>query len=124
VRVRTIASGVVIAAVAGVAMPVALHGSASAKAPSGPATITKCSPAVATIGKNVTIHGTNLAGAMKLFIGGKSVSWNANTAKAIKATVPTGIGTKNPDTVKAVTPNGTATNTCSFQKPKKKKSHK
>jgi hypothetical protein len=126
VRFRTFASGVAIAALAGVVVPIAMNGTASAaKAPPGPATITKCSPATATIGKTVTIHGTDLLGATKLTIGGKAATINANTAKAIKATVPAKIGVQNPDTVKAVTPNGTATQTCSFQKPvKKHKKHK
>jgi flagellar hook assembly protein FlgD len=109
---------------AGVAVPLALTGSASAaKAPPGPPAITKCSPATATIGKNVTIHGTDLTGATKVTIDAKAVTINANTARAIKVIVPTGIKTKAPDTVKAFTPNGTATGACSFQPPKKK-SHK
>jgi len=122
VRARTIAFGVAAAALAGTAVPVALSGSASAKGSSTPTTvaITKCSPNPAVIGKTVTIHGTDLTGATKLVIGQKSVVINANTAKAIKATVPTGTGVKQPVNVKVVTPSGSASQQCSFKKPAKK----
>jgi hypothetical protein len=128
VRLRTFASGVAVAILAGVAVPVALSTSASAaKAPSsGTATITKCSPATATIGKNVTIHGTDLTGATKVMIGSHNVTADiiSNTAKAIKVPVPAGLATASAVTVKAVTPAGTATQTCNFKKAPKKKHHK
>ncbi len=70
-RVRTIAAGVAVAALAGTAVPMALSGTASAKGSGTPTTvtITKCSPAIATIGKTVTIKGTDLTGATKVVIG-------------------------------------------------------
>jgi hypothetical protein len=128
VRVRLIASGVAIAALAGTAVPLALSGSAAAKGSGTPApvAITKCSPAVATIGKTVTIHGTSLTGATKVTIGTKNVtaSIKNNTAKAITIfPVPSGIAvTPNAATVKVTALSGSATNntTCHFQKAKKK----
>jgi len=128
VRFRTIAFCVAITALVGTVVPVALSASASAKGSGAPAAvaISKCSPAIATIGKSVTIHGTDLTGATLVKIGTHNVTTSiaANTAKAIKITpVPIGIAvTPNASTIKVTTANGTATGSCTFQKaPKKKK---
>jgi hypothetical protein len=119
VRVRIVASGIAIAALAGVAVPVALSNSASAvPSPTAPPMITKCMPATATMGKNVVIHGTGLANATKVTIGGKVVTPLTDTARAIKAQVPTGINAAS--NVKVVTANGSFTATCTFQRPPKK----
>jgi IPT/TIG domain len=125
VRVRTLAAGVAIAVLAGAAAPIALSGSASAKGSGAPTTvtITKCSPATATVGKTVTIRGTDLTGATKLSIGGKNVfaSITKNTAKAITVTpVPSGMSNLSAATVKVTTPAGSTTATCAFKKAKKK----
>jgi hypothetical protein len=134
VRVRTIAAGVTLAALAGTAVPLALSGAASAKGSGTPTTvaITKCTPAIATIGKTVTIHGTDLSGVTKVTIGGSKNLVTAgsvvkNTAKAIKINpVPGGIATTPNATTKIVvtTPSGSATQQCNFKKAAKKKSHK
>jgi hypothetical protein len=133
VRVRTIAAGVALAALVGTAVPVALSGSASAKGSGAPTVvaITKCSPGTATIGKSVTIHGTDLTGATKVTIAGKDMvkagSVVSNTAKTIKISpVPSGIAvTPNAATIKVTTPSGSAQGTCTFKKaPKKTKHHK
>jgi hypothetical protein len=91
-------------------------------------TITKCSPATATIGKSVVIHGTDLTGVTKLKIGHKNVVADItnNTATAITVSpLPGGIPvTPNAATIKVTAAGGSATGTCSFQKPKKKKHHK
>jgi IPT/TIG domain len=125
VKVRTVAAGVAIAILAGTAVPIALSGSASAKGSGTPTTvaITKCSPATATVGKSVTIHGTDLSGVTKLSIGGKNVlaAMTKNTAKAITVTpVPSGMSNLSAATVKVTTPAGSATGTCAFKKAKKK----
>jgi hypothetical protein len=129
VRIRTVAAGVAIAILVGTAAPIALSGSASAKGSGTPTTtpttlaITKCSPATATVGKTVTIHGTDLTGATKLSIGGKNVfaSITKNTAKAITVTpVPSGMTNPSAATVKVTTPAGSTTATCAFKKAKKK----
>jgi hypothetical protein len=132
VRVRTIAAGVTLAALAGTAVPLVLSGAASAKGSGTPTTmaITKCSPTVATFGKSVTIHGTDLGGVTKVMLGSHNVTADVtgNTPKAIKINpVPGGMAvTPNAVTVKVVAAGGSATNntSCHFQKPKKKKSHK
>jgi hypothetical protein len=131
VRVRSIAAGVVLAGLVGTAVPMALAGSASAKGSGAPTTvaITKCSPGTATIGKSVTIHGTDLTGATKVSIKGVNVTADitANTAKAIKISpLPGGIAgvTPNASTVKVTTPAGSASGTCNFKKAKTKKHHK
>ncbi|MGH9017801.1 MAG: hypothetical protein ACRDY1_08645 [Acidimicrobiales bacterium] len=127
-RLRTIAAGVTLAAVAGAAVPLALSGTASAKGSGTPATmsVTKCSPTTATVGKTVTIHGTLLTGATKVTIGGTNVtaSITKNTARAVKINpVPKGVTSSSGVTVK-VTANGTtASTTCTFKKPAKKKAH-
>jgi hypothetical protein len=129
VRVRSIAAGVALAALVGTAVPIALAGSASAKGSGAPTTIsiTKCSPGTATIGKSVTIHGTDLTGATKVTIKGVNVTSDitANTAKAIKISpLPGNIEAVSPNaaTVKVVAPAGTASNntSCHFKKAKKK----
>lgn len=131
-RVRTVASGVAIAALAGTAVPLALAGSASAKVSATPTTttastptITKCSPATATMSttkktRYVIIHGTELAGVTKVNIDGKKSTFTTNTNKLIKATVPSGI-TVGTDTVKALVTAGTAINStsCAFKHAKK-----
>jgi hypothetical protein len=126
VKVRTVASGVAIAALAGFAVPTALSASASATAtPAPPAvtTVTKCSPATATIGKIVTIHGVALQGATSVTIGKKNAAIvdGKDRAKTIQVTVPN-LTKAGVYPVKVVTPQGTATNTkpCTFQKAKKK----
>jgi pyruvate kinase len=132
VRVRTVASGVAIAALAGTAVPFALAGSASAKVSATPTTtappaiaITKCSPATATIStlkktRYVINHGTALAGVTILHIGSKKATFTTNTNKLIKAAVPTGIAAST-DPVKVTATAGTATNTtsCTFKHAKK-----
>ena len=132
-KVRTVASGVAIAALAGTAVPLALSGSASAKVPATPTTtaaptmtITKCSPATATISTAkkthyVTIHGTELAGATGVKIDGKTAVFTTNTNKYIKAAVPTGIKAAT-DTVKVSVGSVSATNStsCTFKKAVKK----
>jgi hypothetical protein len=133
VRVRTIAAGVTLAALAGSAVPLALSGAASAKGSGTPPTlaITKCSPAVATVGKTVTIHGTALTNATKVSIAGKNVTADItkNTATAIKISpLPGGIVSVSPNatTVKVTVSGVTATNntSCHFKAAPKKKKHK
>jgi len=119
VRVRILASGVAMAALAGAAVPLALSNPVSAApSPTAAPTITKCSPATATMGKNVTIRGTGLSSATKVTIGGKVVTPLKDTAKAIKAVVPTAINAAS--TVKVTTANGTVAAACTFKKPTKK----
>lgn len=128
-RVRSIAAGVALAALVATAVPFALSGSASATG-SGTSTtvaITRCSPGTATIGKSVTIHGTDLTGATKVLISGHNVTADitANTAKAIKISpVPGGVVavTPNAATIKVTALGGSATNntSCHFKKAKKK----
>jgi hypothetical protein len=128
VRVRTVASGLAVLALAGVAVPTALSSSAVAKSTAAP-TVTACAPAPAIIGKNVTLHGTGLAGATSIAIGKKTTGvvagpFKHDTAKAITLKVPTGVSTKSGDTVTVTTPNGTSTGvSCTFKKAPKK-SHK
>jgi len=113
---------------AGVAVPAALSGSAVAKSTAAP-TVTACAPAPAIIGKNVTLHGTSLAGATSVAIGKKtsgiiSGPFKHDTAKKLMFKVPTGIATKSGDTVTVTTANGTSAGvTCTFKKAPKK-SHK
>jgi hypothetical protein len=111
-------------------VPLALSGAAAAKGSGAASTvaITKCSPATATIGKTVTIHGTDLGGATKVMIGDKNVTASiiTNTNKAIKINpVPGGIATTpNATTVKVTATAGSASNStsCHFKKaPKKSK---
>jgi hypothetical protein len=124
VRVRTVASGIAILAVAGVAVPTALSGSAVAKSTAAP-TITACAPAPAVLGKNVTLKGTGLSGATSVAIGRKTTvagPFKSDTAKALKFKVPTtGVGTTSGDKVTVTTPNGTsAAVSCTFKKAPKK----
>lgn len=126
-RVRTIAAGITLAALAGSAVPLAMSGSASAKGSGAPSTvaITKCTPVPAIIGKTVTIHGTDLGGVTKVKIGSKNVTAavTTNTDSIITVSpVPGGFPvTPNAATIKVSTANGKATGTCTFQKAKKSK---
>jgi len=125
VRARTVAAGVAVAAVAGTVVPLALSPSASASKKPTTLAITKCTPNPAVIGHNVTIKGTDLAGATALKIGSKNVFADiiSDTSKAIKVPVPKGLAVANPVAV-TVTVNGVkATQNCTFAKPKKKKKH-
>jgi IPT/TIG domain len=77
-------------------------------------TFTKCSPATVTLGKTVTIHGTNLAGAT-LTIDGTIVATTKTTAKTIKATVPLdGVPAKS-DPIEIATSGGTVEGHCTFK---------
>jgi len=121
VKIRTVASGVAVLALAGLAVPAALDGSAVAKGTAAP-TITACAPAPAIIGKNVTITGTGLAGATAVTIG-KNATINGpfkhDTAKKLEVKVPT--VRKGADMVTVTTGNGTSAGvSCTFQKAKKK----
>jgi len=119
VKSRILASGVAALAIASVAVPAALSGSASAKAPSTPPKITACAPIPATIGKSVTIKGTGLAKAKSVTVGGTKVTkinHDSAKGKAIKFTVAKGTSTKPAGvTVKVTTANGTASAKCTFQ---------
>lgn len=121
--IRTLASGVAVAALAGAAVPLALSGSASAARATitvtGAPTLKRCAPVPATVGKTVTIYGTNLAGATKLTIGSKSVAFPLpkDTAKVIKAIVPAGVPLAA--SVKVTTPKGSAITSCTFKRAKK-----
>jgi hypothetical protein len=137
VRFRTVAAGVALAALAGTTVPLAMSGSASAKvsAQAGVAkattttvagvTLTGCSPATATIGKTLTIHGTDLTGATAVKIGKKNATAAMTGDKATTITInpiPNGIKpvTPNAATVSVTTPAGKASVKCTFQKAKKK----
>jgi hypothetical protein len=124
VKTRFVAAGVAAAALAGAAVPLALSPSANATATSTTVAIKRCAPVPAVIGHNVTIHGTDLAGATLVKIGDHNVTSNvvSDTASAIKVPVPGGISVTNPVTVKVTTPNGTANASCTFKKAKKKHS--
>jgi len=124
VKVRTVASGVAIAALAGVAVPVALSASASATtAPTTVPTVTKCAPATATIGKTVTIHGKALEDATAVTIGKKNkaaITAGKDKAKAIVVTVPK---TLNPGKYNVTVSNAIGTSSpvqCTFAKAKTK----
>ena len=125
---RIVASGVVALAIASVAVPAALSGSASAKPASTAApTVTACKPTTATIGKSVTIHGTGLAKATSVSIGTTKkntvqiTSFTKDSKKFIKFKA-TGVKAGS-DNVTVTTGNGTSTAiSCTFQKaPKKSK---
>lgn len=115
VRLRTVASGAVMASLTMVGLPVALSGAASATTTKSTApTFTKCSPATVTLGKTVTIHGTNLGGAT-LTIDGTIVATTKTTAKVIKATVPLeGVAPKT-DPIEIATVGGTVEGHCTFK---------
>ena len=132
-RSRIVASGVVALALASVAVPAALSGSASAKPSSSTAapTVTGCSPkAGATIGKSVTIHGTGLTKATSVSIGTTKKNtvvidapFTKNTKTLIKLKTPTGAkGVKaGSDNVTVTTANGTSTAaSCTFKAAPKK----
>jgi hypothetical protein len=134
VKSRIVASGVVALAMASVAVPAALSGSASAKPTSTAApTVTGCKPTTATIGKSVTIHGTGLAGATSVTIGTTKhntvtiTSFTKDTKKFIKLKTPTGKTgtgvTAASDNVIVTTANGPSTAvSCTFKAaPKKSK---
>lgn len=130
---RIVASGVVALAIAGVAVPAALSGSASAKPTStAPPVVSGCKPTTATIGKSVTIHGTGLAGATQVTIGTTkkntvTITTFKDTKKSIKFKTPTGKTgtgvTAGSENVAVTTGNGTSASvSCTFQKaPKKSK---
>jgi hypothetical protein len=121
VKVRIVASGIAIAALAGVVVPTALSASASATTPTPTTpTITKCAPATALVGHGVTIHGTGLTGATKVTIGGRAAKLPSTPIKkSIRVKVPTGV-VNGMQKVKVVTPSGTASHSCKFKKPAKK----
>ncbi len=119
-RVRTVASGIAVLAVAGLAVPAALTGSAVAKSTAAP-TVTACAPAPAVLGKIVTIKGTGLSAATSVTIGRKTTingPFKSDTAKALKVKVPTtGVGTTAGDKVTVTTANGTSAGvSCTFKK--------
>jgi alpha-tubulin suppressor-like RCC1 family protein len=96
---RIFLAGLVSVAVCGVS---ALPASASTPTP----TITKFKPTSAVVGNEVTITGTNLAGATKVTFNGKKATVISDTAKKIEADVPIGATTGY---VVVTTPGGTAT---------------
>jgi hypothetical protein len=113
VKSRIVASAVVALAIAGVAVPAALSGSASAS--TAPPTITACSPVPATIGQKVTIKGKHLAKAKSVTVGGTKVAKFNDAALAISFTVAKGTSTKAAGvTVKVTTANGFASAKCTF----------
>ncbi len=126
-KVRTVASGFAALAMAGLAVPIALSGPASAKAPSTAApAIASCAPIPATIGKTLTLKGTHLAGATSVTIKGKKTVTIKNTkknpfptdsAKKIKFVVPTTVKASKAATVTVTTANGSGSQTCAFVKP-------
>lgn len=123
-----LASGVAALAIAAVAVPAALSGSASAKTPSTASpVVTACKPTTATIGKSVTIHGTGLAKAKSVSIGTTKkdtiavTSFTKDSKKSIKLKIPTGVKAGS-EKVTVTTDNGTSTAfSCTFQKAKNKK---
>jgi hypothetical protein len=125
VKLRFVAAGAAVAALAGATVPLALSPSASATSTTPTVAIKRCAPVPAVIGHNVTIHGTDLAGATLVKIGDHVVTSKvvSNTASAIKVPVPGDISVTNPVPVKVTTPNGTANATCTFKKAKKKSHH-
>ncbi len=104
---RIVASGVVALAMASVAVPAALSGSASAATTAAPA-ITVCAPIPATIGKTVTVKGSGLAKATSVTLGGKKVAKFQDKAKKISFKVPKGTSTTKKVTVAVKTANGSA----------------
>lgn len=125
-NVRTVASGVAVLALAGIAVPAAMTGSASAKPAAPTLAITKCAPKTATIGKSVTIHGTALAKATSVTIGtGKKAvivsTFTHNSAKTIKFVVPK-VGTTSTGDSVTVTVGSATSNAiqCTFQAAPKK----
>jgi len=122
VKSRLVASGVAALAIASIAVPAALGGSASATTPSASApTLTACAPIPAVIGKTVTLTGTGLANAT-VTVGKVPVAKLAtDTGKKITFKVPKGVKTKKAgDTVKVTTANGGASLKCTFTKAPKK----
>lgn len=96
-KIRTVASGVAALTLAGLAVPAALSGSASATATLTPA-ITACKPGPATLGKTLTIEGTGLKGATVVTIGKLSLDapFKADSRTKIKVVLPKKIkGLKN-----------------------------
>jgi hypothetical protein len=126
VKARLIASGVAALAVASVGVPMALSGTASAKSTAAP-TLTTCTPAPATVGKTITVHGTGLKGATSVVIGAKKsavtvITYKHDSSKSIKFKVPAKL--KGSEAVVVTTANGTSNSiSCTFQ-PAPKKSKK
>lgn len=127
-KVRTVASGFAALAMAGMAVPIALSGPASAKAPSTAApAIASCAPKPATIGKTVTIKGTHLADATSVTIVVKKTKvtikntkknpFTKDSAKQIKLVVPTTVKASKAATVSVTTANGSGSQMCAFVKP-------
>ena len=121
-KARLIASGVAALAIAGVGVPMALSGSASAKGSAAAPTLTTCKPAPAIIGKVVTVKGTGLKKATSLVIGKNKhavpvTSYKHDSAKAISFKVPTGVVTTSAQGVVVTTAHGTSTSiSCTFHK--------
>jgi len=126
VNARTVASGVAALALAAVAVPVALTGSASAKPTAPTLAITKCSPKTGTVGKSVTIHGTALAKATSVTIGtGKKAptvsTFTHDSVHALKFVLPK-VKTGSYSVSVLVGSTTSNTITCAFQAaPKKSK---
>ncbi|MCD4794206.1 MAG: S8 family serine peptidase [Bacteroidales bacterium] len=89
-----------------------LAGNATTTAPSSPPSITSVSPDnfFADKGKQITIDGTDLAGATSVTIGGVSGTINTNTATEIIVTFPAGFYSDN--TLTVTTGGGSDTETC------------
>jgi hypothetical protein len=122
VKIRTVASGVAALTLAGLAVPAALTGSASATTTLTP-TITACKPAPATLGKTLTIEGTGLKGATAVEIGKVSFEapFKADSRTKIKVALPKKIkGVKNgPGNVTVTGATSTIVSnsfSCTFQK--------
>jgi hypothetical protein len=114
-----VASGIAVAALAGIAVPAALGASASATAAAPK--ITKCTPATgAAVGKPLTIDGTALSGASKLTIAGKQAKIKTDSASKV-TTVVTKTTTGGSVKIKVTTAGGTATQKCTAKAKKTKK---
>lgn len=77
----------------------------------GVPTISGFSPPNGPAGTQVTVTGTNFAGASSVLFGGKNASFTVNSATQISATVPKGAKT---GTISVTTPGGTATSSTKF----------
>ena len=95
---KILLAGLIIVSLCGVSV---LPASASTPKP----TIKSFKPKSATVGTEVTIKGTNLAGATKVTFNGAVASVISDTAKKITADVPAGATTGY---IKVKTPGGTA----------------
>ncbi|HXQ44593.1 MAG TPA: IPT/TIG domain-containing protein [Acidimicrobiales bacterium] len=127
-KVRTVASGLAVVAMTGIAVPAALGGVASAKAPSTAApTVAACTPSPATVKKLVTITGKGLAKATSVTIGSKVTvdrsAFKKDLGKKITFEVPKAILKTKAYLVTVTTASGSGSAMCNFQTAPKK-SHK